>query len=45
VGSTANLIVWGANLGARYFFTRSLAAQVELGVGLGNLGLGLAYKI
>jgi hypothetical protein len=45
VGSTANLVVWGASLGARYYFTKSLAAQVELGVGLGNLGLGLAYKI
>ena len=45
VGATANLVVWGANLGARYFFTKSLAAQVELGVGLGNLGFGLAYKI
>jgi hypothetical protein len=44
-GASANLIVWGANLGARYYFTKSLAAQVELGVGLGNLSLGLAYKL
>jgi hypothetical protein len=43
--SSANLVVWGADLGARYFFTRSLAAQVELGVGLGNLSLGLAYRL
>lgn len=43
-GASANILIWGVNLGARYFFTPSLAAQVELGVGLGNLSAGLAYK-
>jgi hypothetical protein len=43
-GSSANIFIWGINLGGRYFFTPSLAAQVELGVGLGNLSAGLAYK-
>jgi hypothetical protein len=43
--ASTNLIVWGAHLGARYFFTQALAAQVELGVGLGNLSVGLAYKM
>jgi hypothetical protein len=43
-GSSANIFIWGVNLGGRYFFTPSLAAQVELGVGLGNLSAGLAYK-
>lgn len=42
--SSANLFIWGLNLGARYFFTPAFAAQVELGVGLGNLSAGLAYK-
>ncbi len=43
--ASSNLLVWGANVGARYFFSKALAAQVELGVGLGNLSLGLAYKL
>lgn len=36
---------WGADIGARYWFKPSLAAQLELGYGLGFLSLGLAYKI
>jgi hypothetical protein len=44
-GGSSNILVWGANLGARYFFTKTLAAEVDLGVGLGNLSLGLAYKL
>jgi hypothetical protein len=43
-GSSANIFIWGVNLGGRYFFTPSLAAQVELGVGFGNLSAGLSYK-
>jgi hypothetical protein len=42
--ASASVITWGLNVGARYFFTPSLAAQAELGVGLGNLSAGIAYK-
>jgi hypothetical protein len=34
---TANILVWGANVGARYFFTRSLAAQLA---GCGGRAVG-----
>lgn len=42
--ASASVITWGLNVGARYFFTPSLAAQAELGVGIGNLSAGIAYK-
>jgi len=35
---------WGLVLGARYYFTPSIAAYAELGYGMGVLNTGVAYK-
>jgi hypothetical protein len=35
----------GLSIGTRYWFTSNLAAQVEIGFGLGLLNLGISYKI
>ena len=37
--------VFGGQVGARYYFTDSLAAFAELGYGIGYLNIGLAYKL
>jgi hypothetical protein len=37
--------VFGGQVGARYYFTDSLAAFAELGYGIGYLNVGLAYKL
>lgn len=38
-------VFWGIRAGGRYYFTDKLAASAELGYGLSNLNLGIAYKL
>lgn len=42
--SSSSGIGLSALVGARYYFTESLAAQVELGYGISYASIGLAYK-
>jgi hypothetical protein len=42
--SGGSYIFFGGFIGGRYYFSPNLAAQVELGYGLGILNIGLAYK-
>ena len=37
--------VFGGTVGARYYFTESIAAFAEVGYGIGYLTAGLAYKL
>ncbi len=41
----ASKVLLGAQLGGRYYFTESLGAFAELGFGLANFNVGLAYKL
>ena len=41
---SASAVIFGGQLGARYYFTESIGAFVELGYGLANFNAGLAYK-
>jgi hypothetical protein len=43
--ASGSYLFWGADLGARYWFTPKLGAQLELGYGLGVISLGIAYKL
>jgi hypothetical protein len=45
VSPTYGGVVYGGSVGARYYFTDSIAAFAELGYGLGYLNAGLAYKL
>jgi len=46
-GSTASAsyMLFGVFIGGRYYFNPNLAAQVELGYGVGFLNVGIAYKL
>jgi hypothetical protein len=41
----ASFLAYGGYIGGRYYFTPNLAAQLELGYGMGFLSLGVAYKL
>jgi hypothetical protein len=43
--ASASYILFGAFIGGRYYFNPNLAAQVELGYGVGFLNVGIAYKL
>jgi len=43
--SSASTLAFSFFLGARYFFSDSFGVYAELGHGLGNLNLGLTFKI
>lgn len=43
-GSSGSYLLFGADVGARYWFTQNLGAQLEIGYGVGILNLGIAYK-
>lgn len=40
----ASAVIFGGQLGGRYYFTESLGAFAEVGYGLANFNVGLAYK-
>lgn len=42
--ASASGLVYGFQLGARYWLTENLAANVELGYGLSYLNLGVSYR-
>ena len=42
--AAASAVVFGGQLGARYYFTDSIGAFAELGYGLANLNVGVAFK-
>ncbi len=41
----ANALFVGAHIGARYFVKPNLAVQAQTGVGLGNLAVGVSWKM
>ncbi len=41
----SSYVVYGAYVGARYFFTKNLAAFGEAGYGMGLITLGVTYKL
>ena len=41
---SASYLEFGGFVGGRYYFSPNLAAQAELGYGLGILNIGIAYK-
>jgi hypothetical protein len=43
--SGSSYVVFGLFAGGRYYFNPNLAAHVELGFGVGNLTLGISYKL
>jgi len=43
--ASASYMLFGAFIGGRYYFSPKLAAQVELGYGVGILNVGIAYKL
>ncbi len=43
--ASGSYLLFGADLGARYWFTPKLAGQLELGYGVGVISLGIAYKL
>jgi hypothetical protein len=43
--ASASYLEFGLFIGGRYYFSPKLAAQVELGYGLGILNIGIAYKL
>jgi hypothetical protein len=40
----ASAILYGAHLGARYYFTDNIGAHAELGYGISVLTLGASFK-
>lgn len=42
--SAAGGLIYGFNIGARYWFNSNLAGVVELGYGLASLNFGVAYR-
>ena len=42
--ASASYMLIGVFIGGRYYFSPNLAAQVELGYGVGILNVGIAYK-
>jgi len=43
--ASSSYMLFGGFIGGRYYFTPNLAAQAELGYGLGILNLGISYKL
>ena len=43
-GVSGSAFAWGLHIGARYQFSDNFGAFAELGAGVGNVGVGLAYK-
>lgn len=43
--ASGSYTVFGGHIGARYWFNPKLAAQLELGYGMGVLGLGITYRL
>ena len=42
--ASGSYVLYGAHVGGRYFFNPNLAAQLELGYGIGYLSAGLCWK-
>jgi hypothetical protein len=43
--ASTSYLLFGADIGARYWFKPNLAGQLEFGYGLGFVSLGIAYKL
>ena len=43
VDVSGTALAWGLHIGARYNFTENIGAWAELGAGVGNVGIGIAY--
>ncbi|MCU0452334.1 MAG: hypothetical protein MUE68_01625 [Bacteroidetes bacterium] len=43
--ASGNYLAFGGFIGGRYYFTPQLAAQAELGYGIGLLTVGVSYKL
>ena len=43
--ASGSYMTFGGFVGGRYYFTPNLAAQVELGFGIGLLTIGISYKM
>jgi hypothetical protein len=43
--ASASYLIYGGFIGGRYYFTPNLAAQLELGYGMGFITVGVAYKL
>lgn len=43
-GADASGFLWGAHVGARYYFNPKFAVMAELGYGIGIINIGVAYK-
>ncbi len=43
--NAASATIFGAQAGGRYYFTESFGAFAEVGFGLANVNIGLAYKL
>ena len=44
-GASGSYLLYGGFIGGRYYFMPNLAAQVELGYGMGYITIGVAYKL
>jgi hypothetical protein len=42
---SGSYLLYGGFIGGRYYFTPNLAAQLELGYGVGLLSIGISYKL
>lgn len=43
--ASAGGVIYGGHAGARYFFSEKIGAFAEVGYGVGNLNVGIAFKL
>lgn len=43
--ASAGGVIYGGHAGARYFFSEKIGAFAEVGYGIGNLNVGIAFKL